>query len=361
MALPGFTAPKLIWVRENEPEIFSKIAKVMLPKDYLCYRLTNKFVSDVSDASGTLYFDVNARKYSKEMLSILDIQESQLPQVHESYEVIGKMIPINKYFNDTKVIIGGSDQAVGAIGTGTVNQGMCTISLGTSGVVFVPTDACVVNDDYSLHSFAHANGKYHLMGVMLSAAGSLKWWYEDILKKNNYDHINIEIRKVTTDNLYFLPYLAGERTPINDSEAKGVFIGMDITTTQNAMTLSVMEGVGFALKDSLRLLNQSNIEIDRVRICGGGAKNHDWVQILSNIFNLEIEILEVDEAPAYGAAILAMVGCNLYDSVEQATRTLVTCSKVVLPVPEMVTYYALKYKHFMKIYPTIKELFKQSK
>ncbi len=251
IALTGLTAPKILWIKNNEPEIFSRISKIMLPKDYLIYKLTGTFASDVSDTSGTLYFDVKNRCYSKEMLEILNINETQLPKVFESAEVVGKLTEeLKKELSITKdvnVIAGGGDQAVGAIGVGIINDGACSISLGTSGVVFVASDNFKVDNQSYLQSYAHANGKNHLMGVMLNAAGSLKWWSESVFNLNDYPLFFDNISKTSIDDsLYFLPYLTGERSPINDSDALGVFFGLGLQHRKEHMDRSVVEGVTFA-------------------------------------------------------------------------------------------------------------------
>lgn len=364
IALTGLTAPKLLWVKNNEPKIFNKIAKIMLPKDFISYKLTGIFASDVSDISGTLYFDVENRKYSQKMLEILHINQLQLPQIFESYEVIGNLKSELKNLlhitQDVKVIIGGGDQAVGAIGTGITNNGDCSISLGTSGVVFVASDSFKIDDKSHLQSYAHSNGKYHLMGVMLNAGGALRWWTKSIFGNYNYDVFFKQLQETNpNDDLYFLPYLTGERSPINDPYARGVFIGLRLEHKKANMDRAVIEGISFALRDTFELIKSLGVNITKIRITGGGAKSDIWIQMLSNIMNVEIETIKIEEGPALGAAILAMVGCKTYKNVEEACSKVVTIDKLYKPILDLVKLYDRKYKYFDNIYPIIKPLFKK--
>ncbi len=362
IALTGLTAPKLLWVMNNEPEIFKKIRKVMLPKDYLVYKLSGEFVSDVSDLSGTLYFDCKNRKYSDYMLEVLKLDRSVLPEIFESYEVVGylkkelkQLLNINQ---DVKIIAGGGDQAVGAVGVGIVGDGECSISLGTSGVVFVSSNTFNVDKKSHLQSYAHANGKYHVMAVMLNAAGALKWWNEDIFDDSNYDLFfeRISVTKIE-ESLFFLPYLSGERSPINDPFAKGVIFGLGNHHTKPQLDRAIVEGVTFALRDSFELIKNLGTNIQRIRITGGGSKSDVWAQMISDIFNVEVIKIDVDEGPALGAAILAMVGCNEYSNVEDACNDIVKLKSTFYPKFENFQLYDSKYKKFVKIYPRIKELY----
>ncbi|MGL5042168.1 MAG: xylulokinase [Culicoidibacterales bacterium] len=359
-ALTGFTAPKILWVKENQPEIFAQIAKIMLPKDYLIYKLSGQFATDVSDASGTLYFDVAARKWSDPMLKLLKIRPNQLPTVYESYQKVGTLLPEVKAIigvqTEIPIIAGGGDQAVSAIGTGAITAGICSLALGTSGVVYSATTKGTTDKTYQLHSFCAANGGNHLMGVMLAAGDSLKWWYEKILEKKDYSTIDEEL-SLGRGSVFFLPYLSGERTPLNDSLARGLFIGMSTSTTTADMTLAVLEGISFALKDSFELMRQSGAPINKIRITGGGAKNIIWVQLLANILGQEIELLEVEQGPAFGAAILAMVGTGAYLDVEEATNKLVKIKAIIKPNGALIEEYQQKYQKFNQIYPRVKELY----
>lgn len=364
IALTGLTAPKVLWIKNNEPEVFKRISKIMLPKDYLIYKLTNEFATDVSDVSGTLYFDVKNRCYSKEMLEILNITEEQLPKVYESTDIVGTLSNKIKeelsITTDVNVIAGGGDQAVGAIGVGIINDGACSISLGTSGVVFVSSENFKVDTQSYLQSYAHANGKYHLMGVMLNAAGSLKWWSESVNNFHDYpllfDNMNETPIK---DSLYFLPYLTGERSPINDPSALGVFFGLGLQHRKEHMDRAVIEGVTFALKDSFELIKNLGVDIKTLRLTGGGAKSPVWAQMISDIMNVTTETIEIEEGPALGAAILAMVGTNEYPSVKIACESIIKTNKTFKPNTENVQKYEDKYSTFKKIYPTIKSLYKE--
>lgn len=363
IALTGFTAPKVLWLKNNEPENFKKISKLMLPKDYLAYKLSGVFATDVSDASGTLYFDVKNKCWSKEMLEILEINEIQLPQIYESYQVIGKILPeiagelgVNP---NTDIIIGGGDQAVAAVGTGIIENNACNLSLGTSGVVFVASDEFIVDKDNALHAFCHANGKYHLMGVMLSAAASLKWWIENVNQDVDYNKFLSEAEEVPIkENLFFLPYLMGERTPINDAYAKGTFVGLTLNTSKKEMTRAVLEGVAFALRDSFEIIKSLGLEIKTVRVNGGGAKSLLWLKIIADVLNVRVEKINTNEGPALGAAILASVGSGEYKNVKDACNDIIKVTDFIEPNETNVLLYNEKYQKFKKIYPALKPIYK---
>ncbi len=363
IALTGLTAPKVLWVKKHEPEIFSKISKIMLPKDYLAYQLSGCFATDVSDVSGTLYFDVKNKKYSEEMLKILSINESQLPKVFESYQKIGTLkTALKKELNikqDVDIIIGGGDQACGAVGIGIVDDGKASVSLGTSGVVFVSSKAFKEDKKSYLQSYAHANGRYHLMGVTLNAAGSLNWWSEKIFENYNYTDFFDKLEQTPIDDsLYFLPYLSGERSPINDPDAKGLFFGMRLEHRKEHMDRAVIEGVTYGLKQTFELIKDLGVDITEVKITGGGAKSKVWAQMIANIFNVDVITIKIEEGPALGAAILAMVGHGAYDSVEQACKKIIDIKDKYEPVSEKVLLYQKKYNDFIKIYPAVKNLYK---
>lgn len=361
IAFAGFTAPKLLWVRENEPENFGRIKKIMLPKDYIAYRLSGVFATDVSDASGTLYFDVKNRCWSKEMCEVCGISEAVLPKVFESYEVIGNILPelADKLGipASCKIIAGAGDNAAAAIGTGTVDAGSMNISLGTSGTIFIADDCFNVDKFNALHSFAHANGKYHLMGCMLSAASCNKWWNETVLGTKDYAGEEKAIEKLGDNHVYFLPYLMGERSPINDPFARGTFTGITMDTSRADMGLAVLEGVTFALRDSLEVAKELGIKPVRTKLCGGGAKSKLWQRLVANILNLEVEVLEAEEGPALGAAMLAMVGCGEYKDVSEAAEKIVKVKNKILPESELVQKYEKQYNRFREIYPACRELF----
>ena len=361
IAFAGFTAPKILWMRKHEPENFAKIVKIMLPKDYLAYRLSGTFCTDMSDASGMLLMDVKHRCWSKKMLDICGITEEMLPKLYESYEVVGtlkKEIAEELGFSENvKIIAGAGDNAAAAVGTGTVGEGKCNISLGTSGTIFISSEHFGVDEYNALHSFAHADGHYHLMGCMLSAASCNKWWNEEILKTKDYSAEQVGITKLGENHVYFLPYLMGERSPHNNPDARAMFIGMSMDTTREEMTQAVLEGVAFGLRDSLEVARSLGISPERTKICGGGAKSSLWRQIIANVMNLKVDVLENEEGPALGGAMLAAVGCGEYPDVETAAAKIVKVVDTVTPEPELTRKYEERYQYFRKIYPTVKKLF----
>lgn len=367
-ALTGFTAPKLLWVKKHEQEIFNKIDHILLPKDYIRYKLTGVFATDVSDASGMLMLDVKERKWSREMLRILGIEEDVLPKVYESWEPTGNLTKeVAEYTGLTEetVVVGGAgDQAAGAVGTGIVKSGILSVALGTSGVVFASSDNYEVDAENRLHSFCHSNGRWHQMGVMLSAASCLKWWIEDIngnFEEDAFEKLLAEAEKapVGSNGVVFLPYLMGERTPYSDPDAKGVFFGLNITNSRGDMTRAVLEGVCFGLRDSLEILKSLNVPVEAVRVSGGGAKSPLWRQILADVFGVKVQVISSKEGPAYGAAILAAVGCGLYATVDEACEKLIKVTDSVDPIPENIEKYNKVYNVYNKLYPVLKESFKE--
>lgn len=368
MALAGFTAPKLLWVKKHEKEIFARVAHVLLPKDYIRYKLTGVYATDVSDASGMLMLDVKERKWSREMLAILDIKEEVLPRVYESWEVTGKLTKEAAEYTglteDTVVVGGAGDQAAGAVGTGIVENGILSVALGTSGVVFANSDNYEVDEANRLHSFCHSNGKWHQMWVMLSAASCLKWWVEDINKDvegDAFEKLLSEAKEVPVGSrgLVFLPYLMGERTPYNNPDARGVFLGLNITSSRGDMTRSVLEGVCFGLRDSLEILKSLKIPVEAVRVSGGGSASPLWRQILADVFGVKVQVVNSKEGPAYGAAILAAVGCGLYRTVDEACKKLIKVTATVDPVPENILEYDKVYRIYTGLYPILKDSFKR--
>lgn len=361
IAFAGFTAPKVLWVKNQEPENFARIEKLMLPKDYLAYRLSGTFCTDVSDASGMLLFDVKNKCWSKEMMEICGIKETQLPKIFESYEAVGTLKPELAgelgLSDKVKIAAGAGDNAAAAVGTGTVGDGSCNISLGTSGTIFISSEKFGVDANNALHSFAHADGHFHLMGCMLSAASCNKWWMDEILKTRDYAGEQKEIKELGNNNVFFLPYLMGERSPHNNPNARGTFMGMTMDTTREDMTQAVLEGVAFALRDSFEVAKSLGIHIDRTKICGGGAKSPLWRQMIADIFNIRVDIPESEEGPAMGGAMLAAVACGEYTSVEEAAEKIVKIVDTVEPVPENAARYEKQYQKFRQIYPAVKELF----
>ena len=340
---------------------FAKIKKLMLPKDYIVYKFTGSYVSDYSDASGMLLMDVKNKCWSKEMLDICGISDIEMPTLHESFDVVGEVkdtvlseIGIG---GNVKVVAGAGDNAAAAIGTGTVGEGGCNLSLGTSGTLFISSERFSVDDKNSLHSFAHADGGYHLMGCMLSAASCNKWWMDEILKDKDYSGSQKGIDKLGENNVFFLPYLMGERSPHNDPLVRAGFLGMSMDTTREDMVQSVLEGVAFGLRDSLEVARSLGINVEVSNICGGGAKSPLWRKIVANIMNIRLEIQENDEGPALGGAILAAVGCGVFKDVKEAADKIVKVVEVVEPEQELVDKYEEKYSKFKKLYPMVKDLY----
>ena len=361
IAFTGFTAPKVLWVKKHEPENFARIEKIMLPKDYLAYRLSGVHCTDVSDASGMLLFDVKNRCWSEPMLEICGIKKEQMAQIFESYEAVGTLLPeVAKELGvseNVKIVAGAGDNAAAAVGTGTVGDGMCNISLGTSGTIFISSEKFGVDKFNALHAFAHADGHYHLMGCMLSAASCNKWWMDEILKTKDYAGEQKGITKLGENHVFYLPYLMGERSPHNNPDARAMFIGMSMDTTREDMTQAVLEGVAFGLRDSLEVARSLGIQIERSKICGGGAKSHLWKKIIAAVMNLKLDIIESEEGPGYGGAILAAVGCKEFPDVETACNKLVKVVDTVEPDPELVKKYEAGYQKFKKLYPAVKGLF----
>ena len=363
IAFAGFTAPKILWLCENEPENFEKISKIMLPKDYINYKLTGVHATDYSDASGMLLLDVKNKCWSKEMTDICGITVQMLPTLFESYEKIGTLLPeIAEKLGvsqNISVSAGAGDNAGAAIGTGTVGEGKCNISLGTSGTIFISSEKFGVDDNNALHSFCHADGGYHLMGCMLSAASCNKWFCEEILNVTDFSKEQTDIidNDLGDNDVYFLPYLMGERSPINDTNARGTFIGMSMNTTRKQMIQAVLEGVAFAIRDSFEVAKSLGITIGSSKICGGGAKSALWKKILANILNIPLESLKTEQGAGYGDAMLAMVGCGEYASAYECAQKIISVHETVYPTPELVAKYQSKYQKFTKIYPGCKGLF----
>ena len=361
IAFAGFTAPKLIWVKKNEPDNFRRIKKIMLPKDYLAYRLTGVHATDVSDASGMLLLDVKNRKWSDEMCDICSISTSLLPKLFESYEAIGTLLPeiaaelgVRK---DVIVAAGAGDNAAAAVATGTVGDGNCNISLGTSGTIFISQKHFSVDSHNALHSFCDANGEYHLMGCMLSAASCNKWWMDEIVKTKDYAAEQKNIEKLGENPVFFLPYLMGERSPLNDPQARAAFIGMSMDSTREDMTQAVLEGVAFALRDSFEIAKSLGLSIGRSKVVGGGAKSPLWRRIIANVLGVPLDILKTEEGPSLGGAMLAAVACKEYDSVEDAAKAIVEVVDTVEPEAELVQKYDAQYKKFRLLYPALKDAF----
>lgn len=363
IAFAGFTAPKILWMKKNEPENFARISKIMLPKDYINYRLTGVHCCDYSDASGMLLLDVKNKKWSKEMLDICSIKESQMPALFESYEVVGSLkgdvAGLLGLPKTVKVVAGAGDNAAAAVGTGTVGEGKCNISIGTSGTVFISSDHFGVDPNNALHAFAHADGGFHLMGCMLSAASCNKWFCEDILESDDYAALQSAIKpeNLGKNHVFFLPYLMGERSPINDTDARGTFVGMTMDTSRADMVQAVLEGVAFAIRDSVEVARSLGIEIKRSKICGGGSKSPLWKSIFANVLGIPLDMVKTEQGPGFGAVMLAMVGCGLYKDVQSAADSLVSTASTVEPDDKLVALYEERYGRFKQIYPAMKGLF----
>ncbi len=363
IAFAGFTAPKLLWMKRHEPENFARIKKIMLPKDYINYLLTGVHSCDYSDASGMLLLDVQHKCWSQEMLAICDLTEAQMPRLFESHEVTGTLLPSVAALlglpAGVRVVAGAGDNAAAAVGTGTVTPGACNISLGTSGTIFIASDTFDVDPHNALHAFAHAGGGWHLMGCMLSAASCNKWLCEEILKTKDFaaEQADITDERLGCDPVFFLPYLMGERSPINDVDARGAFVGMSMDTTRADMVQAVLEGVAFAIRDSFEVAKSLGIRIDSSKLCGGGARSPLWQKIITNVLNIRLELPAAEEGPGYGGAMLAMVGCGAYESVAACAEALVAVAATVEPDPVIAARYEAQYRKFSRIYPALKDLF----
>ena len=365
IAFAGFTAPKLLWMRKNEPENFAKIAKIMLPKDYINYVLTGVHCCYYSDASGMLLLDVEHKAWSAEMLDICGVKPEQMPRLFESYEVVGTVRPELArslgLSDHVQVVAGAGDNAAAAVGTGVVGEGGCNISLGTSGTLFISSERFGVDPNNALHAFAHADGGWHLMGCMLSAASCNKWLCDDILKTTDYaaEQKDITAEKLGRNHVYFLPYLMGERSPINDTNARGTFVGMTMDTTRSDLVQAVLEGVAFAIRDSFEVARSLGLDIPSSKLCGGGSKSPLWRTIFANVLGIPLELPKTEQGPGYGGAMLAMVGCGRFESVRAAADALVEVASVVEPDPELTARYEARYRQYRTIYPALKPVFAQ--
>lgn len=357
IAFAGFTAPKLLWLRENEPANFERISKIMLPKDYINYILTGVHSCDPSDASGTLLYDVKNRCWSKEMLELCGLAEDQMPGLHESAAPIGFLKPelAEKLGlpENVAVCAGAGDNAAAAVGCGVVGPGKCNISLGTSGTVFITSDSFTVDPGNALHSFAHADGGFHQMGCILSAASCNKWWM-DVLHAEDYNVEQECVRRLGENNVYFLPYLMGERSPHNDVNARGAFVGMSMETPRESMTQAVLEGVAFAIRDCMEAARAQGIRVERSMLCGGGAKSALWRRIMANVLGISLTIPKTEQGPSYGGAILAAVASGDFESVEACCEKWVSVAETVTPESELTEKYEARYRRWRRIYPALR-------
>lgn len=372
--LPGFTAPKIVWVRDNEPDVYDRTTHILLPKDYVRFCLTGEFATEVSDASGMSLLDVANRRWSKEMLDALEIPIGWLPICTESDQVSGRInesvAQVTGLKVGTPVVGGGGDQAAQAVGSGIVKAGVISVTSGTSGVVFAHSDKYAFEAQGRLHAFCHAvPGKWHFMGVMLSAGGSFRWLRDSIgdLEKtvarltgdDPYDLLTREAALAPTgsEGLIFLPYLTGERTPYPDPNARGAFVGLTVRHGKSHLVRAVLEGVSFGLRDSLELIKGLGAPIEQVRASGGGARSSVWRQIQADVFGAELVLVNVTEGAAYGAALLAGVGAGVYQSVDEAVAATVRITDRTAPVADHVTQYQRLYPVYRSLYPALKDTF----
>jgi xylulokinase len=363
-ALTGFTAPKILWVRQHEPEVYARAARILLPKDYVRYRLTGDYATDKAGAAGTLLIDIKMRDWSREVLDALDIPLGWLPETHEGPEVTGwvssEAAAITGLAEGTPVVGGGGDQSAQAVGVGAVEPGIVALTLGTSGVVFASTGEPFVEPEGRLHAFCHAvPGRWHLMGVMLSAAGSLRWYRDALAPGLDFHALLAPAADVPLgcEGLLFLPYLTGERTPHPDPLARGAFVGLTMRHTQAHMTRAVLEGVAFGLRDSFELMKGAGLaEIRQVRVSGGGAKSPLWCRILANILDVELVTVNTTEGAAYGAALLAGVGAGAWPDVDAACQSTVKLTGTTKPEIESAALYEGVYAQYRQLYPALKAI-----
>ena len=326
LALPGFTAPKILWVRDHERDVYSQIRQVLLPKDYIRYKLTARYATDMGGAAGTLLLDIQRRNWSHEMLRALNIPREWLPDPHEGTETTGVLsaeaAEATGLAAGTPVVGGGGDQSAQAVGVGAIDAGTVALTLGTSGVVFAPTRAPLIEPQGLLHAFCHAvPGRWHLMGVMLSAAGALRWYHDLREPDSTYDAFLAPVEEVRpgSDGLLFLPYLTGERTPYPDPMARGAFVGLTVRHGDAQMRRAVLEGVAFGLRDSLELLRAAGVpDVEEIRVSGGGARSQLWLRIIASVFDCNMVTVNITEGAAYGAALLAGVGGGIWPDVDTA-------------------------------------------
>lgn len=367
-ALANFTLTKLLWVRENEPENWKRVRSVMLPKDYVRFRMTNERAIDMADASGTLLLDVAHRRWSKLMLEAAAIDEQLLPHLYESPDVCGKVssegATATGLSKGTPVVAGAGDQAAGAVGMGIVAPGTVSATIGTSGVVFAATDRPALEPAGRLHTFCHAvPGRWHVMGVTQAAGLSLRWFRDQFGShaeaRDSYERLTDEATKIPagSQGLLWTPYLMGERTPHLDPEARGALVGLTASHTRAHVIRAILEGVAFSLRDTFTLFEQMKVAVNKIRLGGGGARSPLWRQIQADVYAHEVEIVEAEEGAAYGAAILAGVGAGIWKSVDEACAAVVHITKTIKPQAEAVAVMNTNYAAYRKIYPATKRIF----
>lgn len=363
-ALTGFTAPKILWVQENEPQVYARVRHILLPKDYVRYQLTGGFAVDKADAAGTILMDIRRRDWSPEMLEALSVPREWLPQTFEGPQITGRVSETAARLTGLKagtpVAAGGGDQAAQAVGVGAVQPGIVALTLGTSGVVFASTGEPFIEPQGRLHTFCHsAPGRWHMMGVMLSAAGSLRWFRDTVAPGMDYDSLLAPAVKVPPgcEGLLFLPYLTGERTPYPDPLARGGFAGLTVRHGIAHMTRAVLEGVAFGLRDSFELIKAAGLSsIRQVRVSGGGARSPLWRQILADVFNTELVTINTTEGAAYGAALLAGVGTGIWSGVDEACQATIRQTGNAAPQPETAAVYERSYQVYRQLYPALRDV-----
>ena len=364
LPLEGFTAPKLLWLRENEPENYDRLHTLLLPKDYIRYRMSGEFATEPSDAAGTLLYDVRRRVWSEHILRALHLDADILPYVVESSEISGVLtseaaatLGISA---GVPIVGGGADNAAGAVGCGATDGSVMQVSIGTSGAVVTPASEPHVAPDMNLHTFCHAAPDlWYLMGVVLSAGSALRWLRDSIAAGQSYDAMTAKAENVPvgSDGLIFLPYLTGERTPHNDANARGVFFGLNFAHDAGHLTRAVFEGVCFAMRDSLELMRAQGVSPSEVRAIGGGARSRMWLQTLSNVFGLPISTVQPSGGAAYGAALLAAVGCGMFADIEEAVESCITTTSGAEPDAKETATYEELYGAYRRLYPALKDEF----
>jgi xylulokinase len=367
VALTGFTAPKILWVKEYEPDIYARAKHVLLPKDYIRYQLTGEYAMDKADGAGTVLFDLKARDWSDEVLAALEIPRAWMPKTFEGPEFTGcvteEVASLTGLRVGTPVAAGGGDQAAQAVGVGAVEPGIVGLTVGTSGVVFATTPSALIEPEGRLHAFCHAvPGMWHFMGVMLSAAGSLQWYRDALAVDMSFDDLLKEAEMIPagSEGLQFLPYLTGERTPHPDPLARGAFIGLTIRHSRAHMTRAVLEGVAFGLKDSFTLIQNAGLgAIRQVRASGGGTKGALWRQILASVLEAELVTVNTTEGAAYGAALLAGVGAGAWSDVTSACKASIKIMGSTLPDPAQADVYRKAYSLYQGLYPALKSSFEK--
>lgn len=360
IAYAGFTAPKLLWMRTHEPEQFAKIEHILLPKDYILYRLSGAFSTDYSDASGTLLFDVRQRKWSKRLCGFCGVRPSQLPTLHESGDCVGKLreewCTLWGLDNVPEIVAGAGDNAAAALSVGVVEEGDCNISLGTSGTIFMPTNQFLQGEHASLHAFADASGKFHLMGCTLSAASCYKWWMGGVLQRSESTSLSNE-ESVRHHSLYFMPYLMGERSPLNDEDVRAGFLGLSSRSNAEQMIYAIYEGVAFSLRDCMAVAQNMGVTVKKASIVGGGAQSRIWCQMIANVLQIPIAKPAGECGPGYGAALLALAH-KKGRPVREVAKQYVAFEEIFTPQPEEIPYYEEKYRKFSQLYPLLKDFYK---